>query len=81
MHFDPKSFNEIEPSIEAVDFLKFKDTILQRSPTKSKQKTQHADAILIGTAKLNHLPVNIGVMDFSFMGGKGSAVGEKLHVS
>ena len=80
MHFDPKSFNEIEPSIEAVDFLKFKDTESYKDRLrKAKQKTQHADAILIGTAKLNHLPVNIGVMDFSFMGGSmGSVVGEKI---
>jgi acetyl-CoA carboxylase carboxyl transferase subunit beta len=80
MHFDQGSFEEIEPKIEAIDFLKFKDTqSYEIRLKKAKEKTKHADAILIGTAKLNHLPVNIGVMDFSFMGGSmGSVVGEKI---
>ena len=80
MHFDSHSFKEIEPKIEAIDFLKFKDTqSYALRLKKAKEKTNHADAILIGTAKLNHLPVNIGVMDFSFMGGSmGSVVGEKI---
>ncbi len=80
MHFDHQSFNEIETHIEAIDFLKFKDTqSYEIRLKKAKEKTKHADAILIGTAKLNHLPVNIGVMDFSFMGGSmGSVVGEKI---
>jgi len=80
MHFDKGSFEEIEPKIEAIDFLKFKDTqSYEIRLKKAKEKTKHADAILIGTAKLNHLAVNIGVMDFSFMGGSmGSVVGEKI---
>jgi acetyl-CoA carboxylase carboxyl transferase subunit beta len=78
--FDKNSFSEIEASIEAVDFLKFEDTeAYEQRLKKAKEKTNHADAILIGTAKINHLPVNIGVMDFSFMGGSmGSVVGEKV---
>ncbi len=80
MHFDADSFNEIETKIEAIDFLKFEDTqSYEIRLKKAKEKTKHADAILIGTAKINHLPVNIGVMDFSFMGGSmGSVVGEKI---
>lgn len=80
VHFDANSFNEIETNIEAIDFLKFEDTeSYELRLKKAKQKTKHADAILIGTAKLNHLNVNIGVMDFSFMGGSmGSVVGEKI---
>ena len=80
LHFDANSFNEIETNIEAIDFLKFEDTeSYELRLKKAKQKTKHADAILIGTAKLNHLNVNIGVMDFSFMGGSmGSVVGEKI---
>lgn len=80
MHFDKGSFEEIEPKIEAIDFLKFKDTqSYEIRLKKAKEKTKHADAILIGTAKLNHLAINIGVMDFSFMGGSmGSVVGEKI---
>jgi acetyl-CoA carboxylase carboxyl transferase subunit beta len=80
LHFDQNSFSEIESTIEAVDFLKFEDTeAYEQRLKKAKEKTKHADAILIGTAKINHLPVNIGVMDFSFMGGSmGSVVGEKV---
>ena len=80
IHFDQNSFKEIETNIEAVDFLNFEDTeSYEIRLKKAKQKTKHADAILIGTAKLNHLSVNIGVMDFSFMGGSmGSVVGEKI---
>jgi acetyl-CoA carboxylase carboxyl transferase subunit beta len=80
IHFDENSFEEIDDKIEAVDFLKFEDTeSYEIRLKKAKQKTNHADAILIGTAKINHLEVNIGVMDFSFMGGSmGSVVGEKI---
>jgi acetyl-CoA carboxylase carboxyl transferase subunit beta len=80
LHFDANSFSEIEADIEAVDFLQFEDTESYKQRLKKAQKkTKHADAILIGTAKINHLPVNVGVMDFSFMGGSmGSVVGEKI---
>ena len=80
MHFDKFSFEEIESNISAVDFLKFEDTELYKNRLKKAQeKTKSADAILIGYAKLNHLPVNVGIMDFSFMGGSmGSVVGEKI---
>lgn len=79
-HFDPKSFKEIKTKIEAIDFLKFKDTeSYEIRLKKAKQKTNHADAILIGTATIDQMPVNIGVMDFSFMGGSmGSVVGESV---
>jgi acetyl-CoA carboxylase carboxyl transferase subunit beta len=37
------------------------------------------DAVWTGTGKLEHFPVVLGVMDFSFMGGSmGSVVGERL---
>jgi len=80
IHFDPDSFKEIKTQIEAIDFLKFKDTeSYEIRLKKAKEKTNHADAILIGTATINTLPVNIGVMDFSFMGGSmGSVVGENV---
>ena len=80
MHFDKDSFKEIESKIEAIDFLNFEDTEkYEIRLKKAKKQTKHKDAILIGTAKLNHLSVNIGVMNFSFMGGSmGSVVGEKI---
>ena len=80
IHFDENSFEEIESKIEAVDFLKFEDTEkYEIRLEKAKKQTKHKDAILIGTAKINHLSVNVGIMNFSFMGGSmGSVVGEKI---
>jgi acetyl-CoA carboxylase carboxyl transferase subunit beta len=80
MIFDDGSFSEIDTTLEAVDFLKFADTEPYSDRLKkAKKKTKHADAIVIGMATLHQLPVNIGVMDFGFMGGSmGSVVGEKI---
>lgn len=78
--FDKDSFEEIATSLKPKDFLKFTDTeSYQKRLEKTWKKTNRWDAIMVGTAKLNLLPVNIGVMDFSFMGGSmGSIVGEKI---
>ena len=65
MHFDKDSFKEIESKIEAIDFKFLEDTEKYESDSKKPKQTKHKDAILIGTAKLNHLSVNIGVMNFS----------------
>lgn len=51
-------------------------------PQRLKRATANAgdtDAILTATGQLHALPVNLGVMDFAFMGGSmGSVVGEKI---
>lgn len=45
----------------------------------SQERTKLQDAILTGTGLLDGIPVALGVMDFSFMGGSmGSVVGEKI---
>lgn len=45
----------------------------------AQEKTKLQDAILTGTGLLDEIPVALGVMDFSFMGGSmGSVVGEKI---
>lgn len=45
----------------------------------SQERTKLQDAILTGTGLLDEIPVALGVMDFSFMGGSmGSVVGEKI---
>lgn len=45
----------------------------------AQEKTKLQDAILTGTGLLDGIPVALGVMDFSFMGGSmGSVVGEKI---
>ena len=44
------SFHEIEPKIESIDFSE--DTQSYEIRLRKEKKNQHADAILIGTAKL-----------------------------
>ena len=45
----------------------------------AQERTKLQDAILTGTGLLDGIPVALGVMDFSFMGGSmGSVVGEKI---
>ncbi len=77
---DPKSFKETDSKVGPVDFLGFEDTEeYSKRIEKAQKRTQRQDAIVIGQAKINKRPVNIGVMDFSFMGGSmGSVVGEKI---
>jgi len=46
---------------------------------ETQEKTKLVDAVQTGLGRLDSLPVALGVMDFSFMGGSmGSVVGEKL---
>src|SRR6185369_4550275 len=51
-------------------------------PARLKKATLNAgdgDALLAATGAMESLPVNLGVMDFAFMGGSmGSVVGEKI---
>lgn len=78
--FDPNTFKETESEMVAVDFLKFQDTQEYKTRLKNAQKkTKHQDAIITGTVTLQKKPINLGIMDFSFMGGSmGSVVGEKI---
>lgn len=77
---DTDSFQETDMTMEAVDFLNFKDTKKYPERLKSAmQKTGLKDAIRIGYGKIEKKPVVFGVMDFSFIGGSmGSVVGEKV---
>lgn len=77
---DENTFEEYDAHLGPVDVLSFTDT--KSYPDRieqAKKKTKKNDAITIGTGKLNGHSVNIGVMDFSYMGGSmGSVVGEKI---
>ncbi|RAP32767.1 acetyl-CoA carboxylase carboxyl transferase subunit beta [Candidatus Marinamargulisbacteria bacterium SCGC AG-410-N11] len=77
---DNNSFVELDKDIKPVDFLKFEDTEpYEDRLIKAQEKSKYLDAIIIGTAKINGIPVNIGIMNFFFMGGSmGSVVGEKI---
>lgn len=78
--FDSGSFEETDLDVQPVDFLKFKDVEKYSDRIKKTQtKTGKKDAVIIGTAKIRHIKVNVALMDFSFMGGSmGSVVGEKI---
>ena len=77
---DEDTFKEYGAGLSPVDVLSFKDTKSYPDRIKqAKHKTKKNDAITIGTGLLEGQPVNIGIMDFSYMGGSmGSVVGEKI---
>ena len=78
--FDHQSFKESDHNIKSIDFLKFTDTeSYEKRIDSAIKKTNMNDAIVIGTAKINGKNVNVGIMNFNFMGGSmGSVVGEKI---
>lgn len=77
---DEGSFVETHANLHSVDPLKFKDS----KPYKDRllaaeKKTGLSEAIVTGTGRMEDLPVSIGIMDFSFIGGSmASTVGEKI---
>ena len=77
---DDKSFKEMDSKIRSVDPLTFVDTKRYSDRLKdSVRKSGLTEAVRTGTAKINGIPVVIGCMDFSFIGGSmGSVVGEKI---
>ncbi len=74
---DDGSVEETEADIRSTDPLGFPEY-----PQRLKRATANAgeqDAILTVAGTLDGLPMNVGVMDFAFMGGSmGSVVGEKI---
>jgi acetyl-CoA carboxylase carboxyl transferase subunit beta len=77
---DPGTFEETDSSLEAVDFLHFKEKRRYTDKLKEDQrKTGLKDAIRTGAGAIGGIPVVLGVMDFDFIGGSmGSVVGEKV---
>jgi len=74
---DEGTIEELEVDLRSTDPLGFPEY-----PQRLKKATVNAgdaDALIAATGTLDSLPVNIGVMDFAFMGGSmGSVVGEKI---
>jgi acetyl-CoA carboxylase carboxyl transferase subunit beta len=74
---DDGTVEEVEVDLRSTDPLGFPDY-----PARLKKAIANAgdtDALLASTGMLDSLPVNLGVMDFAFMGGSmGSVVGEKI---
>jgi acetyl-CoA carboxylase carboxyl transferase subunit beta len=74
---DEGSWHELFPELKSADPLKF-ENYADRLKAAVK-KAGPLDAIRTGYARLHGTPINLGVMDFSFMGGSmGSVVGEKI---
>jgi acetyl-CoA carboxylase carboxyl transferase subunit beta len=74
---DDGTMEELEIDLRSTDPLGFPDY-----PARLKKATLNAgdtDAILATSGMMDGAPVNLGVMDFAFMGGSmGSVVGEKI---
>ncbi|HEU4988561.1 MAG: acetyl-CoA carboxylase carboxyltransferase subunit beta [Gemmatimonadota bacterium] len=74
---DDGTMEELEIDLRSTDPLGFPDY-----PARLKKATKNAgdsDALLAATGMIDAAPVNLGVMDFAFMGGSmGSVVGEKI---
>jgi acetyl-CoA carboxylase carboxyl transferase subunit beta len=77
---DPGSFVETDASIESVDPLAFKDAKRYADRLRSARRSGGgADAVLVGSGKIDGVPVEVGAFVFEFMGGSmGSVVGEKI---
>src|SRR6266568_1950246 len=77
---DEGSFVEHDAGMVSVDFLNFKDSkSYQARIDAAVAKGGSKDAIICGEGAIDGLPVQLGVFDFSFMGGSmGSVVGEKI---
>ncbi|MGH7664233.1 MAG: acetyl-CoA carboxylase, carboxyltransferase subunit beta [Gemmatimonadaceae bacterium] len=74
---DEGSVEETEERLRSSDPLGFPE--YPQRLRKSLDKAGDSDAILTATGTLGDVPVNLGVMDFAFMGGSmGSVVGEKI---
>lgn len=74
---DESSWEETDADVRSTDPLGFPD--YQARLKKARTTAGEMDAILTVAGKLGEMPVNLGVMDFAFMGGSmGSVVGEKI---
>jgi acetyl-CoA carboxylase carboxyl transferase subunit beta len=80
---DDGSLEELHTKLEAEDRLKFIDSIPYKKKLKNSQKkTGEKDAMIVGICMIKGMPLVLGVMDFSFMGGSmGMVVGEKVALA
>lgn len=77
---DIGTWRPLDETLSPCDPLDFCDQKTYSERLKDAQdRTNLQDAILTGTGLIDGIPVALGVMDFSFMGGSmGSVVGEKI---
>lgn len=81
---DADSFAELDSDITSVDPLNFV-VRSQAYASKLREESENVglnEAVVIGHATIEELPLAVAVMDFSFIGGSmGSAVGEKITLA
>lgn len=77
---DDGTWTESDHTLRPLDPLQFKDSKKYSDRvTASIKATGKYDAITIGSCKVGGYPSELGIMEFSFMGGSvGSVVGEKI---
>ncbi len=74
---DGGTWRELWGNLRSLDPLDFEG--YQTRIEASEQKAGRSDAIYTGVARLEGVPLSLGVMNFAFMGGSmGSVVGEKI---
>jgi acetyl-CoA carboxylase carboxyl transferase subunit beta len=74
---DAGTIEEVEMDLRSTDPLGFPDYPARLK--KNIERVGETDALLACTGMLDSLPVNLGCMEFAFMGGSmGSVVGEKI---
>ena len=74
---DEGSWHELDEKLRSADPLRFEN--YRERMQAAVKKAGPLEAIRTGFARLDGLPINLGVMDFAFMGGSmGSVVGEKV---
>jgi acetyl-CoA carboxylase carboxyl transferase subunit beta len=74
---DEGSWHELDAHLKSADPLRFEN--YQDRIQAAMRKAGPRDAPRAGFGRLDALPVNLGVMDFAFMGGSmGAVVGEKV---
>ncbi len=74
---DEGSWRELYANLRSTDVLGF-ESYTERLAAAEK-KAGKSDALFAGVARLEGMPIHLGVMNFAFMGGSmGSVVGEKI---
>ncbi|HET9918518.1 MAG TPA: acetyl-CoA carboxylase, carboxyltransferase subunit beta [Ktedonobacteraceae bacterium] len=78
---DPDSFVETDKEITSSDPLTFvsPQEIYAKKLNEVRENVKLNEAVVIGHATIEELPIELAIMDFRFIGGSmGSAVGEKI---
>src|SRR5438874_502257 len=81
---DADSFVELDSDIVSVDPLKFvvRSQVYTSKLREESETVGLNEAVVIGHATIEELPLALAVMDFNFIGGSmGSAVGEKITLA